>query len=157
MMFAWFLRVPTQGIPAALFLYCGLTPWLFSNNTIQNSAFALFANLQLVKNASFPREILPLATLFVGVVDFAVSSILLVGMVLYYRLTHQLTLCLFRSWLVIQFMLTLALSLFVSASLVFFRDIRFLVPIAMQLLMYLSPVFYPIHLVPEERPLLVSA
>ncbi len=89
MMFAWFLRVPTQGIPAALFLYCGLTPWLFSNNTIQNSAFALFANLQLVKNASFPREILPLATLFVGVVDFAVSAILLVGMVLYYRLTDQ--------------------------------------------------------------------
>ena len=94
MMFAWFLRVPTQGIPAALFLYCGLTPWLFSNNTIQNSAFALFANLQLVKNASFPREILPLATLFVGVVDFAVSAILLVGMVLYYRLPISATLLL---------------------------------------------------------------
>ncbi len=54
-------------------------------------------------------------------------------------------------------MLTLALSLFVSASLVFFRDIRFLVPIALQLLMYLSPVFYPIDLVPQEKPVLVSA
>src|SRR5208282_1150459 len=45
-MFAWFLRVPTAGVPAALFLYCGLVPWLFSSGTIQNSAFALFANLQ---------------------------------------------------------------------------------------------------------------
>jgi lipopolysaccharide transport system permease protein len=150
MMFAWFLRVPTQGIPPALFLYCGLTPWLFSNNAIQSSAFALFANLQLVKNASFPREILPLATLFVGAVDFAVSSLLLAGMVLYYRLPVGITLVLVPVLVVIQFMLTLALSLFVSASLVFFRDIRFLVPIAMQLLMYLSPVFYPIDLVPKR-------
>jgi lipopolysaccharide transport system permease protein len=150
MMFGWFLRVPTQGIPAALFLYCGLTPWLFSNNTIQSSAFALFANLQLVKNASFPREILPLGTLFVGAVDFAVSSILLAAMLLYYRVPVSTALLLVPVLVVIQFMLTLAMSLFVSASLVFFRDIRFLVPIALQLLMYLSPVFYPLDLVPSR-------
>jgi ABC-type polysaccharide/polyol phosphate export permease len=149
-MFAWFLRVPTAGVPAALFLYCGLVPWLFSSGTIQSSAFALFANLQLVKNASFPREVLPLGTVLIGVVDLAVSAVLLAALVAYYRRPVGFTLLLVPVLLLIQLMLTLAICLFVSASLVFYRDVRFLVPIGMQLWLYLSPVFYPIDLVPQR-------
>ncbi len=149
--FAWFLRVPTAGVPAALFLYCGLAPWLFSSNTIQNSAFALFANLQLVKNTSFPREILPLATVFVGFVDFILSSVLLAALVIYYRVPIRSPLLLIPVLILIQLMFTLAVCLFVSAVLVFYRDVRFLVPIGMQLWLYLSPVFYPVDLVPKKE------
>ena len=150
MVFTWFLRVPTSGVPAALFLYCGLAPWLFSSNTIQSSAFALFANLQLVKNASFPREILPLATVLVGAVDLAVSAALLAGLVFYYRYPVGSALLLVPLLVVIQLVLTLALCLFVSAAVVFYRDVRFLVPIALQFGLYLSPVFYPIDVVPPR-------
>jgi len=149
-MFAWFLRVPTGGVPAALFLYCGLAPWIFSSGTIQSSAFALFANLSLVKNSSFPREVLPLATVLVGAVDFAVSAVLLAGLVVYYRRPVGPTLLLIPVLLVIQSMLTLALCFFVSAALVFYRDVRFLVPIALQFWLYLSPVFYPLDVVPRK-------
>jgi lipopolysaccharide transport system permease protein len=108
----------------------------------------LFANLQLVKNASFPREILPLATVLVGAVDLAVSAALLAGLVFYYRYPVGSTLLLVPVLVVIQLVLTLALCLFVSAALVFYRDVRFLVPIALQFGLYLSPVFYPIDVVP---------
>jgi lipopolysaccharide transport system permease protein len=150
MMFAWFLRVPTAGVPAALFLYCGLAPWLFSSSTIQNSVFALFANLQLVKNASFPREVLPLGTVLVGAVDLTVSAVLLGGLVAYYRVPVGSTLLLVPVLVVIQLMLTLALCLFVSSALVFYRDVRFLVPIGLQFWLYLSPVFYPLAVVPQR-------
>ncbi len=148
--FSWFLKVPTAGVPPALFLYCGLVPWLFSSNTIQSSAFALFANLQLVKNASFPREILPVATLLVGAVDLAISAALLAGLVVYYRFPVSATLLLVPVLILIQSMLTLALCLFVSAAVVFYRDVRFLVPIALQFGLYLTPVFYSTDIVPQR-------
>jgi len=149
--FAWFLRVPTSGVPAALFLYCGLAPWLFSSTTIQSAVFALFANLQLVKNAAFPREVLPLATVLVGVVDLLVSTVVLTALVIYYRLPIKATLLLVPLLVIIQAALTLALSLFVSSALVFYRDVRFLVPIALQFWLYLSPVFYPVSIVPAKH------
>jgi lipopolysaccharide transport system permease protein len=150
MMFTWFLRVPTAGVPAALFLYCGLVPWLFSSGTIQSSIFALFANLQLVKNAPFPREVLPLATVLVGVVDLTLSAVLLAGLIVYYRIPVGSSILLVPLLVIIQFMLTLALSLLVSAALVFYRDVRFLVPIGLQFWLYLSPVFYPLDVVPQK-------
>jgi len=147
--FAWFLRVPTAGIPAAVFLYCGLAPWLLTSGTIQNSTFALIANLELVKNAAFPREILPLATVLVGGIDFAVSALLLAGLVALYRLPVGATLVFVPILLAVQVMLTLALCLFCASWTIFYRDIRFLVPVVLQFWMYLTPVFYPIEMVPR--------
>jgi lipopolysaccharide transport system permease protein len=148
--FAWFLRVPTAGIPAAVFLYCGLAPWLLTSGTIQNSAFALIANLELVKNAAFPREILPLATVLVGSIDFAFSALLLAVLILVYRLPVGVTLVFVPVLFAVQAILTLALCLFCAAWIVFYRDVRFLVPVVLQFWMYLTPVFYPIEMVPER-------
>jgi len=153
MVFSWFLRVPTLGIPASLFLYCGLAPWLLTSGAIQNSAFALLANLELVKNAAFPREILPLATMFVGAVDFAFSAVLLMALVLFYRVPIGMTILFVPVLFVVQSLLTLAVCLSCAAWIVFYRDVRFLVPIALQFWMYITPVFYPLQMVPERvRP-----
>lgn len=141
--FSGFLRVPTSGIPPALFLYCGIAPWLLSSRTIQNSAFAVLANLPLVKNAAFPREVLPLASVIVGCVDFAISGVLFAALIAYYRFPLGSTVLLVPTLVVIQAILTLAICLFLASSVVFYRDVRFLVPIGLQLWMYLSPVFYP--------------
>jgi len=146
--FAWFLRVPTAGIPAALFIYCGLAPWLLTSGTIQNSAFALLANLELVKNAAFPREVLPLATLLVGGIDFAISTVFLAALILYYHRPLGLTVLFVPVLIAVQSMLTLALCLLSATWIVFFRDVRFLVPIGLQFWMYLTPVFYPANVVP---------
>lgn len=147
--FSWFLRVPTAGIPAALFIYCGLAPWLLTSGTIQNSTFALLSNLELVKNAAFPREVLPLATLLVGGIDFAISALLLAALLLYYKLPLGSTVLFVPALIAVQLMLTLALCLIFAAWIVFYRDVRFLVPIGIQFWMYLTPVFYPVSVVPE--------
>jgi lipopolysaccharide transport system permease protein len=148
LVFTWLLNVPTAGVPAILFLYSGLAPWLFSSTTIQNSAFAVIANVDLVKTAAFPREILPLATVFVGCVDFAISAALLALLLAYYHVPVGLPLLLVPLLVLVQSMLTLALCLFLAGSVVPYRDVRFLVPVGLQFWMYLSPVFYPISLVP---------
>lgn len=147
--FSWLLNVPTNGVPAPLFMYCGLAPWLFSSGTIQNSALAVFANVDLVKNVAFPREILPLATVLVGCVDFAISGILLAALVAYYGTPLGLSVLLLPLLIGIQTLLTLAACLFLAGSVVLYRDVRFLVPVGLQFWMYLSPVFYPIDLVPS--------
>jgi lipopolysaccharide transport system permease protein len=148
--FTMFLRLPTDGIPAPVFLYCGLAPWLLASGTIQNSAFALLANLDLVKNAAFPREVLPLATALVGGIDFAISTLLLAGLILFYRLPVGVTVLFVPVLFAVQTMLTLALWLFCAAWIVFYRDVRFLIPIGLQFWMYLTPVFYPIEMVPQR-------
>lgn len=147
--FAWFLRVPTAGVPAPLYFYCGIAPWLVSSTTIQASAFAVVANLDLVKNAAFPREVLPLATVLVGAIDFAISAILLVALVWFYKIQIGVTLLFVLALFLVQTMLTLAICLFCAAWVVFYRDVRFLVPITLQFWMYLTPVFYPLDMVPQ--------
>lgn len=150
MIFGWLLKVPTAGVPTALFLYCGLVPWLFSSGTIQNSSLALFANLPLVKSTAFPREVLPLSAVLVGLVDLLISGALLAGLVAYYHFPLSSSMVLVPVLLIIQFVLTLAICLFVSAALVFYRDVRFLVPIALQFLLYFTPIFYPLDVVPPR-------
>jgi len=151
--FSWLLHVPTGGVAAPLFMYCGLAPWLFTNGTIQNSAFAVVANIDLVKNGVFPREVLPLATVLVGFVDFAISAVLLALLLGYYGTSLGAPVLLVPLLIAIQALLTLAVCLFLAGSVVLYRDVRFLVPIGLQFWMYLSPVFYPIELVPSwARP-----
>lgn len=149
LVFTWLLNVPTGGVPAILFLYTGLVPWLFTSGAIQNAALAVVANVDLVKSVAFPREILPLATVLVGFVDFAISGVLLALLLAFYSVPIGLPLLLLPGLLVIQSLLTLAICLLLAGSVVPYRDVRFLVPVGLQLWMYLSPVFYPIDLVPE--------
>ena len=146
--FSWLLDLPTDGIPAPLFIYCGLAPWLFTSGTIQNASFAVVANMELVKNGAFPREVLPLATMFVGCVDFAISAVLLALLLLWFGAPLGPSVALLPMLVAIQALLTLAFCFALAASVVLYRDVRFLVPIGLQFWMYLSPVFYPIELVP---------
>jgi ABC-type polysaccharide/polyol phosphate export permease len=147
--FSVFLRVPTGGAPYVLFSYVGVLAWTFFANSIGFAVTSLVNNMSLVGRIYFPREILPVGSILVGLADFLVAGLLLAPMLLWYGVSVGSSLLWLPLVLVVQIVLMAALSLAASAVTVFFRDVRFLVPLALQVWMYATPVIYPVEQVPE--------
>lgn len=151
--FSLFLQVPTGGIPYPVLAYSALLPWIFFANAISNAIPSLVSNLNLVTKINFPREVLPLAAVLVSLIDFLVAALIFGAMLLFYQIPFQATILLTPLIVLVQLVFSLGLSLLGAALNVFYRDIRFLIPLLIQVWMYLSPVIYPLEVVPEQlRP-----
>jgi lipopolysaccharide transport system permease protein len=153
--FTVFIPVDTGGIPYIVFSFTAMVPWTLFSSSITDMVDSLVSNINLVSKIYFPREILPISGLLARLLDFFIASIILFLMILIYRLP-----IFFPGLLVLPLILTIQLSLalgigfFVSASNVFFRDVRHLVTLGLQLWLYASPVIYPVSAVPPSfRPL----
>ena len=148
--FARLVHVPSEGVPYALFAYAGLLPWTCFSSAVSNSTNSLVGHAQLVTKVFFPREILPLSYVIAAGVDLAIGAAVLVGLAIYYSvpLTAEL-------WFVVPIVAVLggyalACGLVLSAVQVRFRDVGVALPIALQLLMFASPVLYPLRVVPAQ-------
>lgn len=148
--FSLVLRVPTGDIPYPLFSYTALLPWTFFATSVSMGVPSLVNNMNLVTKVSMPREILPMATVIAGLVDFLIASVVFAGMIAFYGVDLHWTALWAVPLLGIQILLMLGLVLGGAALNVLFRDIRFIVPLATQLWMYASPIIYPVELVPES-------
>jgi len=155
--FSVFLRVqPPQGVPYPVFVYTALLPWSFFANALTTAIPIIVANFNLVSKIYFPREILPLAMILVALADFVISAMVLVLLLIYYQMPVGPTVLILPLLIVIQLVLTIGLALVASALNVYYRDIRFVVPLILQTWLYLTPVFYPLETVPEKfRPLIL--
>ncbi len=150
LIFTIFAPLPTEGVPYPIFSYTALLPWSFFATSITFAVTSLTNNMHLITKIYFPREILPLAAVGTGLLDLGIASIVLVGLMLFYQVAFSLTMLLFPLLLLIQVALTLGIALFASAINVFYRDIRFIVPLAIQLWMYATPIIYPVQVVPAQ-------
>jgi lipopolysaccharide transport system permease protein len=150
LIFSYFVRVETEGAPYLVFYYSALLPWTFFASSVSFGAQSLISNLNLVTKIYFPKEILPLSAVLASFVDFAVAAIIYVAMMIAYRVPVSPSLLLLPVVLLVQVFLTVGVVLLASALNVFYRDIRFVVPLGMQLWMYATPVIYPISQVPER-------
>lgn len=148
--FSLFVRIPSDGIPYPVFSYAALLPWTFFASAITFGIPSLTNNMNLVTKIYFPREIFPLASIGASFADFLVASILFVFMLIFYQAPVNLTLLWLPVLLFIQILLTIGVVLFASAVNVFYRDVRFVIPLATQLWLYATPVIYPVSLVPEQ-------
>lgn len=148
--FSKFLRMPTTGLPYPIFAYCALLPWSFFANALTFAVPSLINNSNLVTKIYFPREIFPLASVMSCFFDFLIAAILFVFMMFYYRV-HLSCYVFFTPLIIfIQILFTLGISFFASAVIVFFRDVRYIVPLGLQLWMFATPVVYPTSLVPAR-------
>jgi lipopolysaccharide transport system permease protein len=144
------VRVPSEGAPYPLFLYAGLLPWTFFSNAVASSSHSLIANAHMITKVYFPRLIIPAATVAVRLADFLIASVILIILMAYYGvpLTRGL---LILPLLVAQLtLLALALGLLFSALNVRYRDIGTMLPVLLQLWMFVSPIIYPSSLVPPR-------
>ena len=155
-LFSIVLRIPSQGVPFIIFLAVALLPWNLFANSLSSSVNSLVSNSSLITKIYFPREILVYSTILAKTVDFLFSCIVLVIFFLVYKTILPPTLLWVPLIFVIQIIFTAGLSLILAALNLFYRDIQYLLNLVVMLWMYLTPVMYPVEIVPEKYRFIFS-
>ena len=148
--FSLIIKVPTNGIPYPIFSYSGILPWTFFSTALSFGIPSLVNNMGLVTKIYFPREILPLASIGAAFFDFLIASSIFIGMYFYYHMKPSWNLFFLPLILVIHVILTIGIVLPMSALNVFYRDIRFIIPLGIQIWFYATPIIYPVSQIPER-------
>lgn len=141
-----FTRVaPLQmDMPYPLFAYCGLLAWNFSASSMRFAVTSLTANASLVTKVYFPREIFPISAVLVSLVDFAVGSIVLVALMVYYQVVPTAAIAALPWVLLVHFLFTLSVALILAMANLFYRDVKYLFELVVTVWMFLSAVLYPV-------------
>lgn len=147
--FAILAKMPSDGTPYALFAFTGLLPWTFFSTSVTSGTNSLVAHTQLITKVYFPREILPITYVIAGLFDFAIGFAVLLALMSWYAFPLAAV-----AWNLVPIVALLAawilsVSLVLAAVQVRFRDIGVALPVLVQILMFASPVIYPLSLVPE--------
>jgi len=142
--------VPSDGLPYPLFAYAGLLPWLFFSSAVTTGAATLVGNANLISKVYFPRILLPAAAATARLVDFGVGSLGLVALLLLYRVPFTAGLVVIPVAVGLELMLAVGVAAYLSSLNVKFRDIGFVVPLFLQLGMFVTPVLYHWTLVPAR-------
>lgn len=154
--FSMFAKIPSDGLPYPIFAYAGLLPWTYFAQSLNRSTTSLVGNSQLITKIYFPRLIMPLAGVMVPTVDFALSFLVMIGLMSWFHITPTWSLLALPLFLMFASITALAVGLWLSPVNVKYRDINYVVPFLTQLWMYASPIVYPVSLVPEKWRLLYS-
>ena len=149
LVFTYFVKIDTAGIPYIVFSYVAMVPWTLFTTSISDMVDSLVGNMNLVSKIYFPREILPIAALLARLLDFGIAVALLLLLMFYYRIPF-LTPNLLYLPLILAIQVALALGLgFIGAALnVFYRDVKHLIALGLQIWLYASPIIYPVAKVP---------
>ena len=143
-------KMPSDGIPYPLFSLAALVPWTFFANGLNQSSNSLVASANLLKKVYFPRLVIPIATVLAGVVDFALSFIVLLGLMAFYGIAPTINLLWMPLFLLLALVTSLAVGLWMSALNVKYRDVRYIVPFIIQVWMFSTPIVYPSSLLPAS-------
>ncbi len=147
--FSLLLRVQTAA-PYPLFAMTNLTLWMYTTRALQTGPATLLGNIDLVTRARFPREFLPLSVWFESLVDLLVGLTLVTLIALAVGIAPSRFLALAPVVFLVHSMLTVGAMLIVSAISIRVRDLGYVMPIALQMALYLAPILYPIDLIPPE-------
>jgi lipopolysaccharide transport system permease protein len=147
-------KIGSEGVPYAIFSYAALVPWTYFSNALTQSGASLVGASGMISKVYFPRLIIPMSPVLDTLVDFGISLILLVGLMIWFKIAPTIWV-LTLPLLILLMMLTAAgLGMWLTALAVQYRDVNYGMKFAVQLLMYASPVVYPASLVPGQYRLL---
>jgi len=148
--FGNFAKMPSDGIPYPLFVYAGLLPWMFFSNAVSGASQSLVNQQALLTKIYLPRLFVPAASVGSGIVDLAVSFVVFALMMVFYRVPVGWNLLLFPLLVLMVALAAIGVGLTLAAVTVTYRDFRYVIPFMIQAWMYLSPVIYPVSLVPQK-------
>lgn len=150
--FTLMLRSPEPNYP--VFFMCGYLPWSFLSESVAGGTNSIVGNSHLIKKVYFPREVLPLSDVLSGLINFLLALIVLFGMILVFRVGLTPAVLLLPVIIVAQILFTLGLVFFLSTANVFYRDTQHIMQVVMQAWFFLTPIFYPIDIIPEVTTIL---
>ncbi len=142
--------IPSDGVPYPIFVYTGLLFWILFSSSLSAISMSFVGNQNIITKIYFPRIILPSASVLTNVVDFAISSLILVGLMIYYGFAPTiLGVVLLPLLLFITIFSALGIGLLLASLNVKYRDVQFVLPFFIQLLIFVAPVIYPVSIVSE--------
>ncbi len=154
--FGNFAKIPSDGVPYPIFSYTATLPWELFAAALGVASRSMVSNSNMISKIYFPRMIIPLASVMSSVVDFFIGFTILIGMMIFYKVTPTIAIL----WLPLLILLALVTALGVgfwsSALMVRYRDVGYIMPFIANLWMYLTPVVYPSSMIPEKWRLLYA-
>lgn len=149
LVFSVFVKIDTE-VPYPIFAFAGLMPWMYFSNSLAGVTSSVVDGSALLTKVYFPRLVLPLAKVAVGLVELVLQFIVLIGMMLFYSYTPGPQILLLPVFVVVMIVTALAFGIWLTALNVKYRDIAMAVPFLIQIWMYLCPIVYPISMVPDQ-------
>lgn len=146
--------LPSDGVPYPVFVYCALAPWTYFTHALTKASLSVVAHQAVITKVYFPRLLLPLGAILAALMDFVAAAVVLAGVLLAYRIPPTAALAGVPLAILLLLITTLGISLWLAALNVEYRDIGNALPFLTQLLLFLTPVFYPSRLIPEPWRLL---
>jgi len=156
LIFGGLAGMPSEGVPYALFSYSGLVLWTYFQNAVTNAGNSLVGNSQLLSKVYIPRLFIPTAPCLAGLVDYAIAMVIMAVMMAYYRFLPPIAIFLLPLIVLLTFLLASGMGYWLSSICVKYRDVKFILPFFVQLLMFVSPVIYPASIIGENLQWLLS-
>lgn len=135
-------NLSTEGVPRPLFQYAGLLPWFLFANAFASAGTSLIGNQNLISKVYFPRLVIPIAAVVTGLIDFAISLGVLAALMACYRYAPPVQVVLLPAFVALAFFAALAVGLWAAALSVEFRDVRYVIPFAVQLGLLVTPILF---------------
>jgi lipopolysaccharide transport system permease protein len=143
-------KLPSDGVPYAILVFTAMLPWQFFSNALSEAGNSLVGNANLISKVYFPRLIIPTSALVTSFVDFMISAIIFVGLLLWYRFLPGWRIIILPVFICIAFAAAMGAGLWLTALSVKYRDFRYVIPFIAQLGLYVSPVGFSSSAVPEQ-------
>jgi lipopolysaccharide transport system permease protein len=156
LVFSTLAKLPSDGVPYPLLVFSALLPWQFFSSGFSGAGDSLVSNAGLISKVYFPRLVIPTSALIVSFVDFLVSGIILVGLMIWYGFAPSFRMLALPLLTLVAFATAMGAGLWIAALNVKYRDFRIIVPFVVQFGLYISPVGFSSSIVPEQWRLLYS-
>ena len=150
LIFGYLAKMPSEGIPYPIFSYSGVLLWIYFSNSVSGSATSLVGNSNLITKIYFPRLFIPTSSCLSGLVDYVIALVILVLLMVYYNFIPNLSIVLLPFLVFITFVLASGIGYWLSSICVKYRDVQFILPFFIQLLMFTTPVIYPSSIVGDK-------
>jgi lipopolysaccharide transport system permease protein len=154
--FARFAKMPSDGLPYPIFVYSALLPWTYFARALNQSTVSVVGNANLITKVYFPRLLLPVSATLSGLIDFGISFVFLLGMMVWYGIMPGWGMLFLPCFILLAMLSALSVSLWLSVVNVRYRDVGQALPFLIQLWLFASPVAYPLSVVPEKWRILFS-
>lgn len=141
-------KIPSDGIPYPIFSYAALLPWTLFSEGIIRSTNSMVANSNIIQKVYFPRLALPISSILSPLVDFIIAFTILIGMMFFYGIMPTINVILLPFFIIMAVITALGIGLWTSALNIKFRDVQYVIPFMIQLLLFASPVVYPVSMIP---------
>lgn len=149
-------KIPSDGVPYPIFSYSGLLLWIYFSTSVSSSSNSVVGSSNLITKIYFPRLIIPLTSSLAGMVDYCIAFIILVLMMIYYGITPGFSIIFLPIVLFLTFITATGFGLWFSSLNVKYRDVHHALPFFIQLLLFATPVIYPLTFVPDKYRWLLS-